>query len=374
MPTWPASKRAPWPRSRSPSVHVTAAPDLDARAAASSLAGQRVLVTGATGAIAGPVLTLLASAGADVHALVRRPSAALPPPITTHVGDITDPSAVRAAVDGAHAVVHLAALLHVVDPTPALEAEYTRVNDVATAGLMQAACAAGVGRVVHASTIAVYGATGAGAAPLDEDAPCRPATAYARSKLAAEAHVLGATDAAGQPIGVVLRLAAVYGAGIKGNYRRLLDALARRRYLPVGDGGNRRTLVHEVDVARAVVQALTHPRAAGRCYNVTDGHCHEVRAIVAAMCAALGRRAPRLRAPVPVVRGGVALLAALATVAGRRPPVSPASLETLLEDVAIDGGRFMAELGYRPAFGLEAGWRDVVARIRAAGPVAAPVE
>lgn len=326
-----------------------------------SLAGRRVLVTGATGAVGRAVTTALADAGADVHVLVRRHTA-VPGASTTHIGDITAPSTVVPALAGCDAVVHLAALLHVVSPTAAIEDDARRVNAEATAALVDASLAAGVSRLVYASTITVYGPQAPGTL-LDEQAPCRPDTAYGQTKLAGERHVLAARRSDGQSLGVVLRLAAVYGVGVKGNYRRLLDALARGRYVQIGQGRNRRVLVHEDDVARAVLLALTHPDAAGQTFNVTDGQVHEVREIVAAMCDALGRPVPRVRLPVALVRVGAGVLELLWRPTGRTPPVTRTALAKLIEDVAIDGRLLQQRLGFTPRFGLREGWRDVVRRM-----------
>jgi UDP-glucose 4-epimerase len=63
---------------------------------------------------------------------------------------------------------------------------------------------------------------------------------------------------------------AIYGPRIKGTYQCLLQTLARRRFIPIGDGSNRRTLIYDKDVARAAVSAATHPAAAGKVFNVSD--------------------------------------------------------------------------------------------------------
>jgi UDP-glucose 4-epimerase len=94
---------------------------------------------------------------------------------------------------------------------------------------------------------------------LDENSPVQPDTFYAQTKLAAEKIVLNARGAGGQPLGTVLRLGAVYGSRIKGNYERLTHALARHRFIPIGNGSNRRTLIYDQDVASAAVLALQHP-------------------------------------------------------------------------------------------------------------------
>jgi len=74
----------------------------------------------------------------------------------------------------------------------------------------------------------------------------------------------------------VLRLGAVYGSRIKGNYERLTHALARHRFIPIGSGLNRRTLVYDKDVGRTDALAVSHPAAAGKIFNVSDGRFHSM--------------------------------------------------------------------------------------------------
>jgi UDP-glucose 4-epimerase len=134
-------------------------------------------------------------------------------------GDVTDKAAVQPAMQGVDAVVHLAALLHIVNPPPELREKYERVNVGGTATVVEAAIKAGVKRVVLFSTIAVYGASDG--CVINEMSPTHPDTFYAQTKLAAEKIILNARGADGQPLGTVLRLGAVYGSRIKGNYERL---------------------------------------------------------------------------------------------------------------------------------------------------------
>jgi UDP-glucose 4-epimerase len=165
-------------------------------------------------------------------------------------GDVTDKAAVQSAMQGVDAVIHLAALLHIFNPPPAMREKYERVNVGGTTTVVEAAIKAGVKRVVLFSTIAVYRASDG--CVLNEASPTHPDTFYAQTKLAAEQIVLNAKGADGQPLGTVLRLGAVYGSRIKGNYERLTHALARHRFIPVGNGLNRRTLVYDKDVGRAL--------------------------------------------------------------------------------------------------------------------------
>jgi UDP-glucose 4-epimerase len=84
----------------------------------------------------------------------------------------------------------------------------------------------GVKRIIFFSTIAVYGQSNAQI--LNEDSLPHPDTFYAKTKLAAEQIVHNTRTSNGKPIGTVLRFGAIYGSRIKGNYQRLVQALARR--------------------------------------------------------------------------------------------------------------------------------------------------
>ena len=317
------------------------------------------LVTGASGAIGPGVVNALADTF-EIRTLTRRPPqpALFRVPVTPFIGDVSDPAVVSRAAEGARVIVHLAALLHIVAPPASLRAEYERVNIEGTRAVIQAARTEAVSRVVFLSTIAVYDYTSQPV--LDEDSPTRPSTFYGETKLAAERIVLGARTGDGVPLSTVLRSAAVYGPRVKGNYQRLLRALARRRFVPIGPGDNLRTLVFEDDLASATALAARHSAAAGRIYNVSDGHLHALRDVIHAICVALGRPAPRLHLPIAPVRAALRA----ASVFDRR---LPAVLEKYLEEVAVDASRIQRELGFRPHADLFEGWTATVAALRRSG-------
>lgn len=318
------------------------------------------LVTGATGAL-GPAVVTALSPTHHIRTFSRHPPAEglFQQPVDVVTGDIADPAAVRRAAAGAEVVVHLAALLHSMNPTPAMGPSYERVNVHGTAAVVDAALSQNVARVVLLSTIAVYGCC-AGGIVLDEDTTPRPDTPYAETKLAAERIALGAKRADGTPLATVLRSAAVYGPRVKGNYRALVDAIAKGRFVPIGRGDNRRTLVFDEDLSSAIALAAGHPAAAGRIYNVSDGHHHPVREIVAAIAAALGRRPPAWHVPVLPVR--------MAVMAGGLVNSSlPRRLDKYLEDVAVEATQIQKELGFNPRFDLQHGWAATIERMRQSG-------
>ncbi len=213
-------------------------------------------------------------------------------------------------------------------------------------------------RIVLFSTIAVYGPSDSRG--FNEMSPTHPDTFYAQTKRTAEQMVLNAKGAEGQPLGTVLRLGAVYGSRIKGNYERLTHALARHRFIPVGNGLNRRTLVYDKDVGRAAVLALEHPAAAGKIFNVSDGEFHTLNEIIESICSALGRKPPRLSLPIGPVRFAAGIVEDLVRLVGRQAQISRATIEKYTEDIAVDSSRIQTELGFKPQYDLRSGWQETI--------------
>ncbi len=326
-----------------------------------------ILVTGATGAVGPRVVQAFYDAGYSIRTLsLDAPETGLfPHGVEIRFGDVTDLATVKSAMQDVEAVIHLAALFHTVNSPSALREKYERINIGGTATVIEAAVQAGVERVVLFSTIAVYGDSSRQI--LTEDTPPRPDTFYAQTKLAAERIVLDARRRDGEPLGTVLRLGAVYGGRIKGNYRRLLQSLARGRFIPIGDGRNRRTLIYDRDLARAAVLAVQHPAAAGKIYNVSDGQFHTLKDIIGTMCEALGRTPPRISFPIGPVRWIVGILEDAGRMIGYQSPIGRATINKYTEDIAVSSQRIQAELGFKPQFNLAAGWRETVQEMRQMG-------
>jgi len=117
----------------------------------------KVLVTGAAGFVGGHLVEMLAERGDDVRALVQPGQdtsclQALPGVEIMH-GDLTDATSLKCAVQGVQRVYHIAAKT---GPW-GLEEDYKAVNVQGLASLVFAAMNAGVQRIVHTSSITVYG-------------------------------------------------------------------------------------------------------------------------------------------------------------------------------------------------------------------------
>lgn len=313
-------------------------------------------MTGASGAIGRSLIEELLAEGYAVKALARRTStlSGFPDSVEITLGDINDRGSLQRALSGVSNVFHLAALLHLNNPSPEMRAEYRRVNIEGTRALVEVAKEANVERVIFFSTINVYGASRAGEI-FDEESAVRPDSYYAESKLEGERIVL--EEACG---GVVLRVAAVYGARMKGNYPRLLRALKSGRFVMIGDGSNRRTLVHVRDLCRAARMASESETAAGQIFNVTDGHVHTLREIIDAMSAALGKRAARFSLPTRYAKTLAGILEDGLRAMGKSSPVNRSTMDKFVEDIAVSGAKMQKHLGYTPAIDLAEGWRETI--------------
>jgi nucleoside-diphosphate-sugar epimerase len=202
----------------------------------------------------GPVVHLLCREG---YELVR--------------GDVRDARAVRAALEGAGAVVNLAAIVG--DPACAKQPELAReVNLDASLALHAAAREAGAGRFVFASTCSNYGKMDSTAELAAEDYPLRPVSLYAETKVAVERRLL--EPAAGGPTATVLRFATLYGLSPRMRFDLTVNEftleLARGRRLTVYGEQFWRPYVHVRDAARAIRAVLgAAPEVVGaRVFNV----------------------------------------------------------------------------------------------------------
>lgn len=258
-------------------------------------------------------------------------------PVPTLCVDLAraDVDELRRMLEGASAIVHLAGRAHVIDASDD-DAEFRAANVDATEHLAQAGVAAGVRRFVFASTVKVNGEATVRGRPFRPDDPPAPCDAYARSKLAAERALLRVSDSTPmRPL--VLRLPLVHGPGARGNFGRLVDAVAAHRWLPLGAIDNRRSLVGLPNLIDALGAAIDAPPAVAGVHFVADADSVSTPGLVRAIARVLGV-SPRL-VPVPV-----ALLRGFGALTGHRDAVA-----RLTGSLEVDTASFAAATAWRPA-------------------------
>jgi nucleoside-diphosphate-sugar epimerase len=326
-----------------------------------------VLVTGGGGLVGSHVIEALRSAGEPVRALVRPAVAGAAAvralgaePVS---GDITDPATWRRACAGVRGIVHAAAL---VAPTRRLE-DFVAVNVEGTRAAVAAAAEAGA-RLIHISSVAVYGRTGAyaaGAGGVTEEfpfGPIAPYDYYAQSKRAAET-VLWEESARRGVAAVAIRPNVIYGERDRLFSPRVVRTVRRGVVPQVGwSGGNRLSCVYAGNVAAAVVRALDAAAAPGRAYNVTTDGADALtqRGFVDAFAGELGVRVWRVPLPYRLARFLVESWTRWQRLRrpGAYPGVGGAAVRFLAGENPFVADRARRELGWEPPVAA----RDAVQR------------
>jgi nucleoside-diphosphate-sugar epimerase len=229
--------------------------------------GDVIVVTGGAGYIGTPLCLDLAAAGLRVRALdsLLHDQAGIAEQLERAGvelirGDVRDPQARERALTGAHAVVHLAAIVG--DPACARDPEVSHeVNVEGTRALVRDAERLGIHRFVFASTCSNYGRMADPATPIDETGVLAPVSLYAEQKVQMEQALLESDHPGLDP--VCLRFATIYGVAPRMRFDLTVNEFTRDlwadRRLEVFGEQFWRPYVHVRDAGRAVRTVLDAP-------------------------------------------------------------------------------------------------------------------
>ncbi|PCC25508.1 nucleoside-diphosphate sugar epimerase [Glutamicibacter sp. BW78] len=327
-----------------------------------------VLVTGASGMLGRAVAEELLARGYRVRTFQRGPTSL--PGVEPCRGSVTDPHAVARAVEGASAVIHLAAK---VSFTGEWE-EFVATNIEGTRNLLSAARTASVEDFVFVSSpsVAHLGSSiVGGAAGAPEPAAARGY--YARSKASAELLALEADTPSFRV--TALRPHVVWGPGDTQLVERVIDR-ARSGRLPLLDGGLALIDTTYVDnAASAIVQGLERISVAhGLSLVITNGEPRPVGELIAGICAAGGVPAPKFSVPGSLARNAGKVIESLWTGALRHGWVSdePPMTEFLAEQLStahwFDQRTTHKVLAWKPLLSIDEGLSRLAAHYGGTAP------
>jgi len=322
----------------------------------SPLAGADVFVTGGNGFIGSLLVRRLSSIGCRISLLVESQSSVESCERAIHQGDLFSRNILADAARDARVVYHLAAFT---DPDATSREDVERcftVNVEGTKNLL-ASLGPSTEHVVFFSTVYVFGCqSGEG---IDEAYPSNPSTPYGQSKLQAETLVREWGSRHGVMI-TCLRFPLVYGPGNKGNMLRMIDAINRRRFLVIGKGDNKRSMVYVENVVDAAITVAYHQEADGEVFIVTDGTDYSVLDLYRTISRSLGITPLRLQVPAPIARlaGGAFDLASKAS--GRDLPYNSQVLNRLTASLTFSAKKIQEAVGFRPRYDLCEGMKETV--------------
>ena len=258
----------------------------------------KVLVTGGAGFIGSHLVQTLADCGYSVKILDNLTTGKISniaPMISSGTvnfieGDIRDVELVKKSVEGADAVIHLAAQTSV--PLSIQNPDFNNdVNIKGTLNLLNSSAETNVGKFIFISSCAVYGDPTC--LPVDEKVSADPISPYAQSKLVSEQECLRLNEKHFLK-SVVFRFFNVYGPrqglnDYSGVITKFMDKIKQKAPLIIyGDGSQTRDFVYVKDIVNAIVLGLENEKAEGEIFNVGSGKPTTIQELAQTMLSLAG--------------------------------------------------------------------------------------
>lgn len=304
----------------------------------------RVLVTGANGFVGRHVTAILEREGWSVRRAVLCSEGIDNEVVIQSIGPNTDWSA---ALEGIDCVVHLAARVHHKHEEHAVQL-YHAVNTEGTLHLARRAAMTGVHRFIFVSTVLVHGRSNDGRAPFNEDDLPTPQGVYGESKAAAEVGLRTLARESAMKVSVI-RPPLVYGAGAKGNFALLTQAINLGLPLPFAAIQNCRAFLAVQNLSSFILYRLAQPNPEGNfdIFLIADHEQVSTPEFIERLAMASDKKPRLLRVPPK-------LLTRLFSLVGQQ-----GMQNSLIGSLQLDISKAIAT-GWRPQVSLDEGLRLAV--------------
>lgn len=237
---------------------------------------EAIFITGATGFIGQRLLSRIKDQSKRIKILSRSPH----PEYEVVVCDLASDPVPEDVFDGVGTVFYLAGFAHDLCDASMVEHLYRALNVDASVRLAELAVASGVKHFVFVSSVKAATSDGV----------------YGQTKREAELRLLEIGRQSELHVSIV-RPSLVYGAGAKGNLALMRKGIEQGWFPPLPETGNRRSMIHVVDLVEALLLVAKDRRANGGIYTATDGTTHSSREIYEAICRAVGKPIPQWNVP-----------------------------------------------------------------------------
>ncbi|MCB9459459.1 MAG: NAD(P)-dependent oxidoreductase [Anaerolineaceae bacterium] len=326
-----------------------------------SLAGKSVFVTGATGFLGGALVRRLAADGAQVKALARNPDRADYirglDGVEIVKGDVTEPDSLARHIPGVEIVFHVAAIAF------GNMEKQRAVNVEGTRNVAMAASQAGVGRLVHVSTVSVYGYHNQGL--VTEDRPQVPGTPpYNRTKSLAEAALKQIADAHDLAYSII-RPSMIYGPRSTFWTKQFFGLAKRKPTIFIGKGQGNCYPIYVDDVVDLMTVLATHPAAVSEAFNCSPDPAPTWRAFMGAYQRLAGHSS-WLGIPESVAIIAAPVIEFFLKLRGE-PQDLPALIDQMIGETTYSTEKARTLLNWQPQVSLEEGVNRCVPYLREEG-------
>jgi len=312
-------------------------------------AGDRILVTGATGMVGSHVAVRARELGHQTRVIVRNAEAAgwlAEEGVDVVQGDLTDSDSLAQALDGVTVVIHCGAKVGDWGPVE----DYRDVNVRGLERLVDAACATGLlKRFVHMSSLGVYEARDHHGTDETEPPSRDGIDGYTLTKVESEDLALERSDPETFPL-VVLRPGFVYGARDRNVLPRLIESLSSGKFKYLGTGEQLLNNIYISSLVDAVFLAIARDDVLGEVFNLTDARLVSRREFISSIARGAGLPEPTKSVPLGVAKVLARLMEVTWKLLGKQeaPLLSAARIKFLGLNLDFDIGKARRELGYEP--------------------------
>lgn len=254
------------------------------------------------------------------------------------VGELSSSTSWEKALQNCDCVIHTAGRAHVMKEHASHPLdEYRRVNVEGTLNLARQAIKAGVRRFIFISSIKVHGEINESGHPFRFDDKPNPKDLYAQSKYEAEEGLRALAKESTLEV-VIIRPPLIYGPGVKGNFRTMLQWLKKGYPIPVISTMNKRSFVGLKNLIDFIHVCISHPQAANETFLVSDGNDISTTELFYCIGECLNKPA-RL---IPIPFSGLSFLLGLA---GKKPV-----LDRLYGSLQVNIEKNEEQLGWKPRY------------------------
>ena len=309
----------------------------------------RALVTGSTGFVGSFMCRELLASGYEVRALHRARSSlenleGLD--VERVVAEFADLPALRRAAAGMDCIFHIGALYR---QAKFPDHVYFQANAEGTRNVFEAACSAGVARVIHCSTIGVH--SHIAHPPANETEPYAPTDVYQQSKVEAEKIALDYFRS-GRMQGAVIRPAMIWGPRDT-RFLKMFRGIAARRFPIIGSGEIWTHWILVEDLVRAFRLAAETPSANGEVFIIAGERPVRLSEVVGAIARNFGVAPLPLKVPAWPIQLAGSLVELLCRPFGIEPPLHRRRVDFFVKDRAFDTSKARSLLGFSPRFCFE---------------------
>lgn len=249
------------------------------------------------------------------------------------VANVTDAGAMAERLKDVDIIYHLAAE-HRDDVSPVQK--YYDVNVGGARNIVEAARKHHIQTIIFTSTVAVYGLNAGDSVEADAPAPFND---YGQSKLDSETIFEDWARESSDHSLTTLRLVATFGAGNRGNIHTLMNQVARKKFIMVGNGKNKKSIAYVENVAAFMATFAKDATKGIHIYNYADKPDLDMTAMMASIRESFGLKSKIIKAPYLIgVIGGIAF-DVLAKITGRTFPISKIRVQKFCATTTVNADK-----------------------------------